>query len=140
MSQAEKDAAVLFSERDLTIDSEQITVNEIKFTQGLKFGALIKPMISAMAELFIEKEDPEFDDIADIFSAHEKVVVQLMAVTTGKSIEWIKGLGDTDGQNLMMTFWAVNSDFFTRRIVSKGMTALLKNQPIPSATESSSQH
>lgn len=137
---AEKDAEILFPERELTINDEKIIVNEINFTQGLGFGALINPMTKALAELFSDKEDPEFEDITEVFAAHKDVVLQLMAVATGKDIDWIEKLGDADGQALMTVFWVVNSDFFTRRVVAKGMTALLKNQQSLPVSESSSAH
>lgn len=136
--QADKDAEILFPEADLTINGEVITVNEIKFTQGLKIGAQIKPMINALADLFNEEEEPEFEDIAAIFAANDQALKQMISLTTGKDLEWIDSLGDSDGQNLMMTVWMVNRDFFTRRVVSKGMAAHLKSRQNQSALEKSS--
>ncbi|MCW8923691.1 MAG: hypothetical protein OQK69_08695 [Gammaproteobacteria bacterium] len=136
--QAEREAEILFPEAEITINDEKIIVNEITFIQGLKYGAMVQPMIAALAELFKKNEDPDFEDIAGIFAANNEALLKLMTVCTGKDIKWLESLSDIDGQNLMATVWVVNKDFFTRRVVAKGMTALLKNQKSPPATETSS--
>ena len=76
--------------------------------------------------------------IRDSYSAW----IELISLSTGQPIPWIEGLRDRDGQALSMTFWRVNSGFFTRRLVfggalSRAMRQML-NPASPSPSPSSS--
>ena len=114
------DEEIIFPEAELMINGELITVNEITYMQGMRLHNSIQPMIDDMATAFA-KENPGLPLIAGVFASHNQLLNEMILMTTGKDEDWLLSLNDEDGQALLMTFWIVNSGFFTRRLASKSM-------------------
>jgi len=116
----------ILPDSDIEIRHETITVTEITFLQSLTLDPLIGPMIADMKTLFAEEADGEtvsYQAMAAVFGKHADILLQMIAMTTGKPREWIESLSDADGQLLTMTFWTVNQGFFTRRLVIETMAS-----------------
>lgn len=113
------DLDVLSPELELALGGEKVTVREFSFAQALRAEPLVQPMIEDLRQVFDESEpeDIEYGCIAAVFGRHAEAFLDLVALATGRDRAWVEALGDEDGQLLAMTFWRVNSGFFTRRLV-----------------------
>lgn len=111
---------ILMSDRQLTLNGEPVNVKEISFKQGLVLGIKVKPMIVELETLFEgENADPDMDELGALFAKHNDLFFELISSSIDRPIEWIEALNDTEGQMLTMTFWSVNRDFFTSRLVAR---------------------
>lgn len=120
----QNEGEILHPERELMLNNELVVVNEFSFLQGMKADALAQPLIADMSALFRDDDersaDPSYANLTAMFDKHAEIVMQLLSLATGKNIEWIEQLGDTEGQSLLMTFWSVNSHFFINRLLIMG--------------------
>ena len=112
-SNAENEAEILFPDMELTINGEKITVKEINFVQGLRLGAVIRPLIDDLAVFFGDDKAIDLNDVTDVFFKHEELFIEMLSITTGKDKAWIDDLDDADGQSLLMSVWLVNSTVTT---------------------------
>lgn len=132
------DLDVLLPDRDITLRGEPVTVREFSFVQGLKAEPLVRPMINDLQTLFAAEagEDVEFSRLAEIFGRHADAFLRLVSLCVDRPVEWIEQLSDEDGQLLTMTFWTVNARFFTRRLVMRELTSLVRREVNVSAAAS----
>lgn len=129
------DEVIISPASQIVINGEEITINEIDYIQGLKMHHAIQPMLDDMAKVFTN-ENTDFTAMAGVFADHIDVVNKMIMITTGKDESLFKNLSDEDGQYLLMTFWMVNTGFFTRRIVGKAMHQMQSSQASATATSS----
>lgn len=113
----ENEAEILFPDRDIVIGKATVTVREFGFKEGMRLTPLARPIIEAMGGAADGEHGPQIEALNDALIEHPDELVQLMAAACDRPTEWIEGLSDSDGQNLLMLFWSVNSRFFTRRLV-----------------------
>lgn len=115
----------LTPERSLRISGQVVTVRPFGFMEGLRLHAITAPIVNDMAALAEAgagaEAETDLDDLGALFAAHEDALVSLMALSAGQSEAWVRGLDDADGQALLMLFWVVNRDFFTRRLLSRAL-------------------
>ena len=130
------DAEILFPEREIEINGEKVTVREFTFAQGLKAAHLAQPIVHDLGEVIRETniEELSYDAIDLIFSDHAEPFMQLLSIASGLDVESIEKLPEGDGQLLAMTFWEVNSGFFTRRIVRRMAETMRKENNTASAS------
>lgn len=112
------DEEIINPSQHCNIAGTSINVSEITYMDGMRLHSKITPLITDMATAFTN-EDASFDDMSAVFADHIETINQLISLTTEQSTEWVSALSDADGQFLLMTFWAVNADFFTRRVVGR---------------------
>lgn len=133
------DLSVLMPDGQLTIDGQTITVNEYRFFDGLALRDQARPFFDDLYTLLApEQHDqppPSFDDFEiQLLAKHKALVMQMVALSTGQTPEWVAALGDEDGEAVMMTWWQVNSRFFIRRVMRRALQERMSN---PSAGVSS---
>ena len=76
------------------------------------------PFINALrATLGNSQEDFSLDDLMVCLSANYQNVMELVAISINKPVEFVESLGNQDGEALLIIWWGVNSDFFTRKAV-----------------------
>ncbi len=126
------------TERVININGEAITVQKFTFAQGLKAEPLIQPMIHDMRRLLAgdAEEAIEYRALADIFGRHADEFLELIAIACGRPRAWIETLTDRDGQLLAMTFWTVNSRFFTGQIIMSDIKGLNQTSETDAKRES----
>lgn len=108
---------ILHPERELKIADETITVREFSFVDGLTVEAFAAPLVRAIdAAIRTEDDLGDLSKLAEVFGAHGEQIIALLTHATGRDDAWVRGLGDSDGQTLLLTFWAVNARFFMRRL------------------------
>ena len=122
MAEKSNEAEILFSEQQLEIKGEKLTVREFSFIEGLRINQMVRPFIKSMRHVFTEEDkDSDFSSMSAAFSDHMDVLIELMSISTGKPVEWFSTLTDTEGQTLLMAFWSVNKAFFINRLLIQGM-------------------
>lgn len=123
--EAEREAEILFPEREVAVAGETVTVREFGFRQALRLSARAKPLVEALHDA-LPTDGGEIDMLAleSAFAAHEDITAALMAEATGRPVEWIDALGDRDGRQLLLTFWSVNRHFFLNRMMTLSLNRL----------------
>ena len=122
MAEKSNEAEILFSEQQLEIKGEKLTVREFSFIEGLRVNQMVRPFIKSMRHVFTEEDkDSDFSSMSAVFSDHMDVLIDLMSISTGQPVEWFSTLSDTEGQTLLMAFWSVNKAFFINRLLIQGM-------------------
>lgn len=121
---------IIFPDRTLPIGGEEVAVHEFRYLEGLRAAAVAQPLLSDLLTL-IQNEDamglPELDRIIE---NNADVWVQLLAMSIGKTADWLAGLSDKDGTLLSMTFWEINGPFLLRRVAfAKQFGTIVLNQP-----------
>lgn len=126
----------LFPERAVTIAGEPITVREISFGDGLRLHMHVAPLVAAIEETMrARNEAPSWTDMIAVFGRHWESTLELVAVSSGKDIAWLRGLRGADGDVLLMTFWTINASFFIQRAMNE---LLIRQEQARLAGESSS--
>ena len=117
-SAAEDDLAILHPDREIQVGGEQVTVREYGFVEGLRIRAAAAPLIDDLYQV-MRGGDSDLDSIYALLVEHDQLLVDLMATSINKDVEFIQGLSDGDGSLLMDTWWVVNSAFFIRAVQRK---------------------
>jgi len=127
MSSSDLDT-LINTESAVLIDGIKVTVKALGFVAGLKYRVPLVPIIEQLLNQVVEDEEMSLELIGQVFDNHQDLLIQLMAESTGQSVEWVTELGDNDGLMLLMEFWAVNAGFFVRRLVISGTTRRRENR------------
>lgn len=112
------DLEILFPDREITVAGRTVTVRELRFAEQLQHHHLLEPLAAALVE--IEPSAPAGPDwinrLYDLLAANWEQVLTLVALCCDQDEDWVRGLPAVDGENLMLTWWGVNSGFFIRRV------------------------
>lgn len=125
--QKQDELNVLFPNEKITIAGEQIEVKEYSLIQQLQHRALFMPFVSALRAT-LSKEEAEFglDGLMNCISEHYQEVLQLVSISVGKPLEWVQTLTGEEAEAVLMMWWTVNSDFFTRQAVQPMLEKMAK--------------
>jgi hypothetical protein len=113
------DLAIMAPDMEVTIAGRTITVREYRFLDGLRVRARARALTKDLAAL-VAAGDTITEDIIDVLAKHEALVRVLIMESIGDGdTTWMDGLGAIDGQELIMTWWAVNGPFFVRQVAAR---------------------
>lgn len=133
---------VLFPDRRLTVGGEDLVVRELTFEEQLTHHAALK----AIAEAFLQVPREHLEGVEgatialDVLTEHWKLVLPLIAVSCGKADDWVRSLRPSDGESLMLVWWAANQGFFVRRLWRPIVVAqALQQRGVESSPASSQQ-
>lgn len=120
------------------VGGRSVTVHELRFAQSLRATPVARPIIESLRALMDRHgEDIPAGDLVALLTDHPDAWLDLLALATGESAEWIAGLSDADGLALQMALWEVNQRFFVQRLVLGGVMAQqLAGRPRSSASSS----
>lgn len=124
---ADQEIDILHPDREMTLSGEAVTVREYGFVEGLKLQQRARAMIEALGELLAQGE-PSLMDLQSVFSADEHLLTSMLAQAIDRPPEFVAGLSDRQGQDLLMTWWAVNADFFVKRLVAARAGTMLSSR------------
>lgn len=131
----------MFPDRPLNVGGREIIVRAFRFAEGLRMTAVAKPIVQRLGELIGSDGDRiSGAAVIDVLVAEEDAWLALIGQSTGQPVEWIRGLTDSDGLALAMTFWDVNQDFFTTRLelaMVDGLLGAAASESEKSSTSSS---
>lgn len=133
---AASDEQVLFPEYVITIGGEDVTVREFTFMEGIRFGRRVEPLIVGMEYAALDNQTG-LEMLGGMLVDHEELMLELMATACDRDVDYVAGLSDSDGHELMMTFWAVNRRFFLRRLAMRQMGQRKTEDPAPDGAKSS---
>ncbi|QOF67445.1 hypothetical protein IFE17_09970 [Actinobacillus sp. GY-402] len=123
-----KELQILFPTAELTIGGEKITVKEYTLKQQLQHNAKFVPFIASLrATLGAKKEDFSLDELMACLSENYQDVIELVALSINKPVDFIENLNARDGEDLLMAWWCVNSDFFTRKAIAPIIEKMAKD-------------
>ncbi|UJB19286.1 MULTISPECIES: DUF6631 family protein [Lysobacter] len=123
------DLTVLQPNRSLPIGGRTVTVRELGFFESLRLHAEIAGLVSDL----VEQTDDGNVDLARLHrvcAQHPDATVALLAQASDQPVEWVRALSAGHGDLLLLTFWAVNADFFLQRVIA----ALELRRAAPAAT------
>lgn len=121
------DLATLHPDAALPIAGRTVTMREYRFVPGMAVRVKGKPLTDALRGQ-IKSGSALTEDIIDVLAAHAALVRELMLdAIEGADKEpartdwaaWIEGLGDADGEQLLLLWWSVCGPFFLRQAVRR---------------------
>jgi hypothetical protein len=125
-SQGADDLQILHPEKTAVIAGTEITCREYAFIEELELRPLTQPIIDGMIDLLNSKDfsDRELDLL---IANNIKAAQQLMAISAGVEVEFVRSLNQADGRQLYALWWGVCGPFFVTcakdYVVSKRMAA-----------------
>ena len=123
-----KELQILFPTAELTIGGEKIEVKEYTLKQQLQHNAKFVPFIASLRNTLGQSQDDfNLDELMECLSANYQDVVELVALSIGKPSEFIENLNAREGEDLLMAWWCVNSDFFTRKAIAPIIEKMTKD-------------
>jgi len=120
------DLEVLHPDRSTTIAGRAITMREYGFIEGLKLAPLYKGIVDDISQAVTIERSPPLEEIVALLAAHADHVEQLIAIAADVEVEWVRGLDDRNGMNLMYLWWIVNAPFFLRRVFDRIKANMVK--------------
>lgn len=105
--------AVLFPEGYLTLGGEQIEIQEYTLAQQLQYRQKMLPFIESLRQALGEERDFSIDKLLDCLAEQAELVTELIALSIQRPQEFVKNLRGEEAEQLLLAWWAVNSDFFT---------------------------
>lgn len=127
------DLATIFPESTISINGENITVNEYPFVTWVGLKQHHHQFIAQLTQLVADADDHLLvDDLLEFFEDHFTDMCSLISDSIHKPWEWLDTLQDSDMQQLVLTWWQVNKHFFLRAIGRN-----LRKQNKPSAGQTS---
>ncbi|EHK89816.1 DUF6631 family protein [Aggregatibacter actinomycetemcomitans] len=123
-----KELQILFPTAELTIAGEKIEVKEYTLKQQLQHNAKFVPFIASLRKTLGKSQDDfNLDELMECLSANYQHVVGLVALSIGKPAEFVENLNAREGEDLLMAWWCVNSDFFTRKAIAPIIEKMTKD-------------
>lgn len=131
---------ILIPDRTLTICGVQVTVHEYTLAEQLQHRQQLKAISEGFMGAMNAKPDAEvsIDELYDVLGANWDAVLQAVAVSCGRSVEWVAGLTGDDSESLLLIWWGVNAAFFTRNAIRPALTRLVQQLQNPPPGERSS--
>ena len=117
-----EDLYVLAPDVPLTLAGRELTVREYRFIDGLRARAKAVPLIDDLTAMVDagDAEDAGVEAYLDLLARHEALVRELMVDSIeGADADFIDGLSDVDGTQLLVTWWTVAGRFFWRAVVGR---------------------
>ncbi|WP_394540180.1 hypothetical protein PRJ39_06320 [Lysobacter enzymogenes] len=111
------DLTILEPNRTLPIGGRSVTVREIGFFESLRLHAEIAALVADLVE---QTQDGKVDlgRLHQVCAAHPSATIALLAQACDQPAEWVHALPGAQGDLLLLTFWAVNADFFLQRVLA----------------------
>lgn len=127
------DLIVLQPNRVLPLGDRTVTVREMGFFESLRLHSEIAALVADLVE---QTDDGNVDlgRLHRVCAQHPDATVALLAQVSDQSVEFVHSLSAAQGDLLLLTFWAVNADFFLQRVIA----ALELRRATPAATGPSS--
>mgnify|MGYP003619558178 CR=1 FL=1 len=116
--QKQDELNVLFPNAKLTILGEDIEVKEYSLIQQLQHRALFMPFVMDLRTT-LSQTDAQFgrDPLMNLLAEHYQDVLTMVSLSINKPLEWVQSLTGENAETVLMMWWTVNSDFFTRQAV-----------------------
>ena len=128
---AAEEMDVLFPDVDVVVrdpdtgEPVTLTVRELRFLEGLRLTAEVRPFIEAITDSVGESGhssasgEGDIDDatIAHALTEHAEAWLACCAQASDRDAAWLARLSDRDGNAISGAMWRTNRPFFSRRLV-----------------------
>lgn len=102
----------------IKLAGETIAVNEFDIKKGLQATPYLEAILEDLRILFTQNGDYTIPEVERVFAKHTDAFLNLLALSTGKPIDWISNLKGHEGFALFIHFWTANQPFFRTRILA----------------------
>lgn len=119
-NQATSELDILYPNRDITVGGETVTVKEYTLIQQMQHNDKLSAFIATLRSQLASVDKPEnarWDEIMQALADNYEAIIELVAVSINKPVAFVANLNAQEGEDLMLLWWAVNSNFFTRKAV-----------------------
>ncbi|UEA17800.1 hypothetical protein K7G92_001030 [Pasteurella canis] len=114
---AKDELNILFPNANINIAGVEVEVKEYTLLQQLQHHAQLMPFIQALRNAMADKKSFSLDKLMFCISQNYQDVLELVALSTDQSVEFVQNLKGEEAESLLMLWWTVNSDFFTRKVL-----------------------
>lgn len=114
------DVDILFPDQTVKLSTgEKVTVRQFTIEDGMRADTFAYPLIADIHRLYdgAEVDMVPVTGVMGVLGKHVDITLELLSIAISHPVEWIKALGDADGQLLLQKLWAVNTGFFMHRLV-----------------------
>lgn len=114
------DVDILFPDQTVELSTgEKVTVHQFTIEDGMRADTFAYPLVASIHRLCdgAPVDHVPATAVNAVLGRHIEIMFGLLAIATGKSSEWLRALGDVDGQLLISKLWSVNVGFFMHRLV-----------------------
>lgn len=122
--------AILQPSRTLPLGDRSVRVRELGFFESLRLNESIAALVGDLVQL-TDDGNVDLGRLHRVCALHPDATVELLAQASDQSVGWVHSLNAAHGDLLLLTFWAVNADFFLQRLLS---TLELQRQAQPETT------
>lgn len=105
--------AILFPHQTLTLNGEAIEVREYSLLQQLQYRHKMLPFIEQLRQSLKDEAEFNLDKLLDCLAQDYQNVLELVALSINKPVDFVAQLSGEQAEQLLLSWWAVNSDFFT---------------------------
>ncbi|MBT2748580.1 MULTISPECIES: DUF6631 family protein [unclassified Lysobacter] len=109
--------AILQPNRTLPLGDRNVTVRELGFFESLRLHESVAALVGGLVGL-TDDGNIDLDRLHRVCALHPDATVELLSQASDQSVEWVHSLNAAQGDLLLMTFWAVNADFFLQRVLA----------------------
>ncbi|MGH8080925.1 MAG: DUF6631 family protein [Lysobacter sp.] len=111
------DLSILQPSRTLPLGDRAVTVRELGFFESLRLHESIAALVGDLVRL-TDDGNVDLGRLHRVCALHPDATVELLAQASDQSVEFVHSLNAANGDLLLLTFWAVNADFFLQRLLS----------------------
>lgn len=131
---------ILMPERTLQVNGVSLTVHEYTLAEQLQHRRPLKAISEGLMEAMNAKPDAEvsIEELFDVLGNHWEAVLQAVAIACDQTPEWVAALTGEESESLLLTWWGVNADFFTRSAIRPALERLVHQMKNPPSGEKSS--
>jgi hypothetical protein len=131
---------ILMPERTLQVNGVPLTVHEYTLAEQLQHRRPLKAISEGLMMAMNAKPDAEvsIEELFDVLGERWDAVVQAVAIACGQTPEWVGALTGEDSESLLLIWWGVNADFFTRNAIRPALARLVHQLQNPLDGEKSS--
>lgn len=114
---AKDELNILFPNAKINIAGVEVEVKEYTLLQQLQHHEKLMPFIHSLRETMADKTSFRLDKLMSCISQNYQDVLELVALSTNQPVDFIQNLKGEEAESLLMLWWIVNNDFFTRRVL-----------------------
>ncbi|HDR1101070.1 DUF6631 family protein [Pasteurella multocida] len=136
---AKDELNILFPNAKINIAGIEVEVKEYTLLQQLQHHEKLMPFIHVLRHAMADKKSFSLDKLMFCISQNYQDVIELVALSTNQSVEFVQNLKGEEAESLLMLWWTVNSDFFTRKVLQPTLEKMAMKQveTLTSASSSS---
>lgn len=121
MTEQTDELDILAPDKQIVISGETLVVRELRFGEQIAHHAILSTLAEALRPAISGEEKMRSADeltlILDALTEHAEALTTMIAISVGKSREWVADLTGDEGEALTLVWWSVNQGFFIRRLL-----------------------